>query len=169
MWRQEHDDGSVIASEDVDLTSTSTASITEQDPPTPLEDPKASPSSPQQQLQQQPPISQTSPAKSSSGAVPGGGGGTTVQLLRRKPDSKQQTSNSSPTTPTTTTTTTTNNNIRVPSPIARLEGGSSTGQSPIMTKETVDPSLLEAYAHPINRQYLLQLEASLNNFVSQAR
>jgi len=164
--RQEHDDGSVIASDDVDVTSTSTPSITEQDPPTPLEDPKLSPSSPppQQQLQQQPPGSPSTPVKSPSGAVLGSAG-TTVQLLRRKPDSKQQSINSSPTTPTTTA----NNNVRVPSPITRLEGGSTTGQNPVMIRETVDPSLLEAYAHPINRQYLLQLEASLNNFVSQAR
>jgi hypothetical protein len=36
-------------------------------------------------------------------------------------------------------------------------------------KETVDPSLLEAFANPMNRQYLLQLEASLNSFVAQSR
>jgi hypothetical protein len=28
---------------------------------------------------------------------------------------------------------------------------------------------LEAFANPMNRQYLLQLEGSLNNFVTQSR
>lgn len=149
---QEPDDGSVIASDEVDITSTSTASITEQEPSS--EDQKLT--LPSQQLQPQPPsslASQATPSKSPSGTVPGGG---TLQLLRRKQDLKQP-ATSSPTAP----------NNRMPSPIARVDGNTA-DQSPV-TKESVDPSLLEAFAHPINRQYLLQLEASLNNFVSLAR
>ena len=51
----------------------------------------------------------------------------------------------------------------VPNP-SRNESGTATPN-----KESVDPSLLEAFANPMNRQYLLQLEETLNTFVTQSR
>ena len=121
---------SVTASDDVDITSTSTAtdpSVTEQD-----------------QNMDDKPI--TSPKRSSSNSSRG-----PVQLLRR-----QQQSNSSQSPRQASTT----GDTRYPSP-TRVGSASM--------KETVDPSLLEAFANPMNRQYLLQLESSLNTFVSQSR
>ena len=47
---------------------------------------------------------------------------------------------------------------------SRNESGTATPN-----KESVDPSLLEAFANPMNRQYLLQLEETLNTFVTQSR
>src|SRR5215471_14803547 len=81
----------------------------------------------------------TSPKHSSSNSSRG-----PVQLLRR-----QQQSNSSQSPRQASTT----GDTRYPSP-TRVDSASM--------KETVDPSLLEAFANPMNRQYLLQLESSLN-------
>jgi hypothetical protein len=113
---------SVVASDDVDFTSTTTdPSVSEQDQA--VDDkPGASP-------------------KIVTPNIPRG-----VQLLRRQPNPSMtgEGQQSSPT---------------------RLEATSLHTS----TKETVDPALLEAFANPMNRQYLLQLEASLNNFLSQSR
>lgn len=122
---------SVTASDDVDVTSLSTAtdpSITEQD----------------QNIDDKP---ITSPKRSSSNSSRG-----PVQLLRRQ----QQQSNSTQSPRQISTA----GDARHPSP-TRVDSTSM--------KETVDPSLLEAFANPMNRQYLLQLESSLNTFVSQSR
>jgi hypothetical protein len=81
-----------------------------------------------------------------------------VQLLRRQPNV------SSPSLPSShQVTARTAGDARQASHVKT----DSTPHTPM--KETVDPSLLEAFANPMNRQYLLQLEASLNNFVSQSR
>jgi hypothetical protein len=88
----------------------------------------------------------TSPKRSSSNSSRG-----PVQLLRR-----QQQSNSSQSPRQVSST----GDAQHPNP-ARVDSTSM--------KETVDPSLLEAFANPMNRQYLLQLESSLNTFVSQSR
>ena len=121
---------SITASDDVDITSISTAtdpSITEQD----------------QNIDDKP---MTSPKRSPSNSSRG-----PVQLLRR-----QQQSNSSQSPRQVSTT----GDTRYPSP-THVDFAS--------VKETVDPSLLEAFANPMNRQYLLQLESSLNTFVSQSK
>ena len=89
----------------------------------------------------------TSPKRSSSNSSRG-----PVQLLRRQ----QQQSNSSQSPRQVSTT----GDAQHPGP-TRVEATSM--------KETVDPALLEAFANPMNRQYLLQLESSLNTFVSQSR
>jgi R3H domain len=122
---------SVAASDDVDVTSTSTATDpSEQDHNT---DDKSAPS----------------PRVPSPNASRG-----PVLLLRRQPVTPATTS-SRQVAPTP--------DIRQPSP-SRLENAMHT---PV--KEAVDPSLLEAFANPMNRQYLLQLEGSLNSFVTQSR
>jgi hypothetical protein len=77
-----------------------------------------------------------------------------VLLLRRQP-------NSGPSTPKQQTVT---SDARQTSSSSRNDSGTAT---PV--KESVDPSLLEAFANPMNRQYLLQLEETLNNFVTHAR
>jgi hypothetical protein len=80
-----------------------------------------------------------------------------VLLLRRQPNPSPTTSQSSrQATPVT-------GDVRQPSPV-RIDTAVHT---PV--KETIDPSLSEAFANPMNRQYLLQLEASLNSFVTQSR
>lgn len=122
---------SVAASDDVDVTSTSTATDpSEQDQNT---DDKSAPS----------------PRVPSPNASRG-----PVLLLRRQP--------ATPATPSFRQVTSTPD-VRQPSP-ARVENAMHT-----LVKETVDPSLLEAFANPMNRQYLLQLEGSLNSFVTQSR
>lgn len=80
-----------------------------------------------------------------------------VQLLRR-----QLTSNTSSQS-TSRQSTPTLGDTQQPSP-TRVE---NTTQATV--KDSIDPSLLEAFANPMNRQYLLQLEGSLNNFVTQTR
>jgi hypothetical protein len=78
-----------------------------------------------------------------------------VQLLRR-----QLTMPNTPTQSPSRQATPTSGDGRQPSP-TRIEQTSP--------KESIDPSILEAFANPMNRQYLLQLEGSLNNFVTQTR
>ena len=90
----------------------------------------------------------TSPKRSSSNSSRG-----PVQLLRRQ---QQQQSNSS-------------QSPRQISTTGDAQHLSPTRVDSTSMKETVDPSLLEAFANPMNRQYLLQLESSLNTFVSQSR
>lgn len=129
---------SVTASDDVDASTTTDPSVTEQDPN--IED-----------------KSVTSPKLSSSTASRG-----PVQLLRRQQYHQQSPSNSS-STPSRQQGMTNSGDMttRLPSP-TRIDMHTS-------MKETVDPALLEAFANPMNRQYLLQLEANLNNFVTQSR
>lgn len=81
-----------------------------------------------------------------------------VQLLRR-----QLTTSSTSSQPSSRQATPTSGDIQQPSP-TRVE---NIIQTPV--KDSIDPSLLEAFANPMNRQYLLQLEGSLNNFVTQTR
>ena len=77
-----------------------------------------------------------------------------VLLLRRQPATVTQTAK-----PSTLST----GDSRQSTP-TRGDSGTATP-----SKETVDPSLLEAFANPMNRQYLLQLEETLNNFIAQSR
>lgn len=132
---------SVTASDDVDITSTSTTSIPEQDPSLVLTDETKSV-----------PASSFKPASQTNAKGP-------VTLLRRQPTTTSSTPQSSrQATPSIA------GDITQPStPSSRADAAQNAG------KEMVDPALLEAFANPMNRQYLLQLEASLNNFVSQAR
>jgi hypothetical protein len=137
---------SVTASDDVDVTSTSTTtdpSVTEQD----------------QSMDDKPITSLRNVVSASSTANTSRG---PVQLLRRQ----QNTSSPTGMTPQTSrqATPVVGGDGRQPSP-TRIESGTV---HPSM-KETIDPSLLEAFANPMNRQYLLQLEGSLNNFVTQSR
>jgi hypothetical protein len=129
---------SVAASDDVDASTTTDPSVTEQD--SNIED-----------------KSTTSPKLPSATASKG-----PVQLLRRLQHQQQSPSNSS-STPSRQQgmTNSVDMTARLPSP-TRIDM-----HAPV--KETVDPSLLEAFANPMNRQYLLQLEANLNNFVTQSR
>ena len=81
---------------------------------------------------------------------------TPVQLLRRQPNTAPSPQMSRQATPTA-------GDIRRPSP-TRTESAAHAS-----VKESVDPSLVEAFANPMNRQYLLQLEARLNEFVTQSK
>ena len=128
---------SVTASDDVDASTTTDPSVTEQDQN--VDDNK--PSSPKI----------PSPNMSSSRGP--------VQLLRRQ---QQQQSGSSSNSPSRQDMTTPRDTTRIPSP-------TTVDMNSPMTKDTIDSSLLEAFANPMNRQYLLQLEAKLNDFVTQSK
>ena len=142
---------SVTASDDVDVTSTSTTtdpSVTEQD--------QSMDDKPITSLKNV--VSASSTATSSSANTSRG----PVQLLRRQQNTSSPTGMSPQTSRQATPVA--GGDGRQPSP-TRVESGTV---HPSM-KETIDPSLLEAFANPMNRQYLLQLEGSLNNFVTQSR
>jgi hypothetical protein len=154
---------SVTASDDVDVTSTSTNSITEQD----------------QNIDDKPTMgpSQKSVVTSSSNTTASSRG--PVQLLRRQPNPSTTSSSASPTTMSPqmsrqATPATPADGARQPSPTRIVIGGegsatTATGAQTPVRGDAIDPSLLEAFANPMNRQYLLQLEGSLNNFVTQSR
>ena len=130
---------SVTASDDVDVSSSTDPSVNEQD----------------QNIEDKPVTSPKIPSPNASKGP--------VQLLRRQQlhQQQQQQQQQSP-----------SNSSRQQSPSMTMTGDTtSPPRNDIHTpvKETVDPSLLEAFANPMNRQYLLQLEGSLNNFVSQSR
>lgn len=138
---------SVTASDDVDVASTSTTtdpSVTEQD----------------QSMDDKPLTSLKNVVSPSVSANTSRG---PVQLLRRQQNPSSPTG-TSPQTSRQATPVTTGGDVRQSSP-TRVDSG--TVHTP--TKETIDPSLLEAFTNPMNRQYLLQLEGSLNNFVTQSR
>ena len=142
---------SVSASDDVDVTSTSTTtdpSVTEQD----------------QSMDDKPITSLKNVASASSTATTSSANTSRgpVQLLRRQQNTSSPTGMSPQTSRQATPVVGVDG--RQPSP-TRVESGTV---HPSM-KETIDPSLLEAFANPMNRQYLLQLEGSLNNFVTQSR
>src|SRR5271170_970479 len=103
-------------------------------------------------------VSASSTATSSSANTSRG----PVQLLRRQQNTSSPTGMSPQTSRQATPIVGADG--RKPSP-TRVESGTV----PPSMKETIDPSLLEAFANPMNRQYLLQLEGSLNNFVTQSR
>ena len=134
---------SVTASDDVDITSTSTTSMPEPDLSLPLEDSKSLPSS-------------TKTVSPTSAKGP-------VTLLRRQLPAG--TTLSTPHYSRQATPGISGDATQPSTPSSKADVGPPASAS----KEMVDPALLEAFANPMNRQYLLQLEASLNNFVSQAR
>jgi hypothetical protein len=136
---------SVTASDDVEINSTSTTtdpSVTEQD------------------LNNVDDKQMTMSPRSTASRPP-------VQLLRRQLNHPSSATSSTPPPPSqsvrqTSTSMTTSDTLQPSS--ARVDSTTHTS-----VKETVDPSLLEAFANPMNRQYLLQLEGSLNNFITQTR
>jgi len=149
---QEHDDVSVTASDDVDVTSTSTTtdpSVTEQD----------------QSMDDKPITSLKNVVSSSSSPVSANTSRGPVQLLRRQQNPSSPTGTSPQLSRQATPVSSGSGDARQASP-TRVDS-TTVLQTP--TKETIDPSLLEAFANPMNRQYLLQLEGSLNNFVTQSR
>lgn len=137
---------SVTASDDIEINSTSTTtdpSLTEHD------------------LNNVDDKQMILPARSTASRPP-------VQLLRRQPNNPSSITSGTPPPPPpqsfrqTGISMTASDNGQ-PNP-ARVE---SAGH--ISVKETVDPALLEAFVNPMNRQYLLQLEESLYNFITQSR
>ena len=140
---------SVTASDDVDVTSTSTTtdpSVSEQDQ-----------SMDDKQITSLKNVISSASTASSANASRG-----PVQLLRRQQNASSPTGMSPQTSRQATPVV--GGDGRQPSP-TRVESGAVQTSM----KETIDPSLLEAFANPMNRQYLLQLEGSLNNFVTQSR